>query len=160
MGIIWNKIPNSDFYSITLNRMAMSVLEESELQRLYESSKHQSSDLVFFDDEAKFFKSLLNRYFHSNLMATHVNRVQLINSQLMQLKLVKANITSDSLRHQGNLQMKIKNLFSKSLDFLELENNRIEDEIKDLNKSLKNIKKGVFTIYKNLETENWFKPVR
>ena len=133
----------------------MNLQEDFELQQLYELSKQQSSDLIFFDQEAQFFKNILTKYFLSKLRATNINRVQLLNSQLLQLHMVKANITDDLLAHQGNLQAKIKNLLSKSFDFLKLENNRIDDEIKDLNKCFKHIKKGIFSIYKDLGNDEF-----
>ena len=80
----------------------------------------------------------------------HVNRVQLINSHLSQLSLVKANVSSDLLLHQGQLQSNLKGQSSQSMDFLKLGNERIEEEIKDLNRLFRNIKKEIFTIYKDL----------
>lgn len=128
----------------------MSSQQDLELQHLYQLSKQQLSDLVFLDDEMKFIKSLLHKYFLPMMHDYHVNRIQLINSHLSQLHLVKANVTKDLLIHQGKLNSNINGLGSQSVDFLNLANGRVEDEIKDLNRSFRNIKKEVFTIYKDL----------
>ncbi|WP_036678776.1 hypothetical protein [Daejeonella oryzae] len=128
----------------------MNSEHELQLQKLYKLSRQQLSELVFFDDEVKFLKSLFDKKFLALLKDIHVNRAQMINSELYQLNMVKVNITADVLKHQGNLQSKIKNLLPKSIDFLQLENGRIEDEIKDLNKHFKKIKKEIFLIYKDI----------
>lgn len=126
----------------------MDINNESELQKLHESCKEQLSGLTFLDDEAKFLKSLLEKYFPSMVRDTHMNRVQLISSQLLQLCKLKAIIHRDTELHQVNLNSTINNLSAKSLGFLNLENDRIDDEIKDLNKYFKNIKVEIFTVYK------------
>lgn len=128
----------------------MNSQQDLEFQHLYQLSKQQLSDLVFLDDEMKFIKSLLHKYFLPMMHDYHVNRIQLINSHLSQLNLVKANVAKDLLLHQGQLNSIINGLELQSIDFLKLTNGRIEDEIKDLNRSFRNIKKEVFTIYKDL----------
>lgn len=128
----------------------MKPQDDLELQRLYELSKQQLSDLVFLEDEMKFLKSLLAKYFMPMMHAQHVNRVQLVNSHLAQLGLVKANVSQELLIQQGHLQSNLNGLVSQSLDFLKLGNERVEYELKDLNRSFRNIKKEIFALYKEL----------
>lgn len=128
----------------------MNSQRNTELQRLYEISKLQLSDMVFLEDEMKFLKSLLFKYFLPMMHDYHVNRVQLINSHLSQLGLVKANVAKDLLIHQGHLNSNINGIGTQSLDFLNLSSERIEEEMKDLNKSFRNIKKEIFLVYKDL----------
>ena len=127
----------------------MNSQQDLEFQRLYESGKNQLSDLVFLDDEMRFLKSLLYKYFLPMIYDYHVNRIQLIISRLSQLHLVKANVAKDLLIHQGHLNSNMKGLVFQSLDFLKLENERMEDEMKDLNRSFRNIKKEIFSVYKD-----------
>jgi hypothetical protein len=124
--------------------------DDLETQSLYEISKQQLSDLVFLDDEMKFLKGLLIKYFMPMMDDHHVNRIQLINSHLSELNLVKGNVGKGLLIQQEHLQSKIKGLESQGMDFIKLANERIEDELKDLNSSFKNIKKDIFAIYKEL----------
>ena len=128
----------------------MNSRQDTELQQLYQQSRHQLSDLVFLDDEMKFIKSLIYKFFLPMIHDYHINRVQLINSHLSQLSLVKANVTRDLLVHQGDLFSHTNGVLSKSVDFLKLVNERLEAEIVDLNKSLKHIKKEIFVVYKEL----------
>lgn len=131
----------------------MEPTTNSELQRLYQLSKHQLSDLVFLDDEMKFIKSVIFKYFLPMMHDYNVNRIQLINSHLSQLNLVKANVSRDLMVYQGQLNSNINGLAFQSTDFLKLASERINDEIKDLNKSFRNIKREIFTIYKDLTSK-------
>lgn len=131
----------------------MKQQDDLEFQKLYETSKQQLSDLVFLEDEMKFLKSLLSKYFMPMMNDQHVNRVQLVNSHLTQLGLVKANVSQELLTQQGHLQSGLNGLVSQSIDFLKLGNERIEYELKDLNRSFRNIKKDIFALYKELPGE-------
>jgi hypothetical protein len=135
----------------------MNVPTDPQLKRLYELSKRQLSDLIFFDEEMKFLKNLLEKYFLSKIKDSRINRVQLISRQLSQLRMVQSNITRDALMHQGNLNSKIKELLGKSIDFLIIENERVGEEISDLTRCFKNIKKDIFSVYKDLEAEELLK---
>lgn len=128
----------------------MDIKQNSELQTLYQTSKHQLSDLIFLDDEMKFIKSIMFKYFLPMMHDYNVNRIQLINSHLSQLNLVKANVSKELMVYQGQLNSNINGLASQNIDFLNLASERINDEIKDLNKSFRHIKKELFTIYKEL----------
>lgn len=128
----------------------MNSQQTLEIQLLHQASKAQLSDLVFLDDEMKFLKSLLYKIFLPMMRSNAITRAQLIDSHLSQLNLVKANVSKDLMIHQGQLNANISGLEHQSLDFLKLANARIDDEIKDLNRSFRNIKKEIFNVYKDL----------
>ena len=128
----------------------MGTKQNLQLQQLHQSSKHQLSDLIFLDDEMKFIKSIMFKYFLPMIHDYHVNRIQLINSHLSQLNLVKTNVAKELMVYQGQLNLNINGLAFQNIDFLKLASERINDEIKDLNKSFRIIKKDIFTIYKDL----------
>lgn len=128
----------------------MESQPELEFQRLCQLSKLQSSDLVFLHDEMRFLKSLLSRFFMPMMEACFINRVQLINRHLSELALLKANLVHNLLLHQEHLQTNSKDILMPKIDFLKLENERIKDQLNDLNRSFNHIKKEIFAIYKDL----------
>jgi len=128
----------------------MDTTKNLELQRLYQTSKHQLSDVIFLDDEMKFIKSIMSKYFLAMMHDYNVNRIQLINSHLSQLNLVKANVSKGLMVHQGQLNSNINGIAFQNIDFLNLTSERINDEIKDLHKSFRNIKREIFSVYKDL----------
>jgi hypothetical protein len=128
----------------------MNLTQQAELEWLNKLCKHQLSELVFLDAEVRFLKNLMEKYFSFMLKDDHLNKVQLISSHLSQFSMVKENVVKEVLFHQGNVQAKLKSLLDKSVDFLKLENERIEEELRDLNKLLKHIKKEIFNVYNYL----------
>lgn len=128
----------------------MTLYQDTELQWLYKVNKHQVSDLIFIDEEIMFLKNLLEKYFLNALADNHVNRAQLIGRQLAELSMIKANVTKDVLTQQGILHSKLNDLSDKSLEFVKLDNDKIEDELKDIHKCFKAIKKEIFSLYKHL----------
>lgn len=127
--------------------MTMNLNQQAELEWLHKLCKKQLSELVFLDTEVKFLKNLLEKHFSFMLKDDLLNKVQLISSHLSQFSMVKENVVKEVLFHQGNLQAKLKSMLDKSVDFLKLENERIEEELRDLNKLLKHIKKEIFNVY-------------
>lgn len=124
-----------------------------DLEAFYNKSKKYHSDLSFLHDEVMFLKHFLKSNFPDMFSDLRITRPQLINNRLVELKLVLENVTKDVLVHQGNLQSVINNvILVKSLDFLKMESERIEDEVRDLNHNLKRIKKELFAFYKNVGT--------
>lgn len=126
----------------------MNSQKNLEIQLLYQSSKNQLSDLVFLDDEMKILKSLLYKIFRPMMQAKRITRAQLIDSHLSRLNIIKEDVAKDLLIHQENLKSNIVGLEFQSLDFLKLASSRIDDELKDLNRSFRNIKNEIFMVYK------------
>lgn len=125
------------------------LTKDSDIQKLYHVAKQYVSDITFLDDEIKFLKHIIEKFGHNQLTEDQpVNRVQLINSRFLQLKFIKNNVMKDVLQHQGNITSIINEINVRSFDFLKLENERIENEIKDLNRSFKDIKKEIFGHFK------------
>ncbi|HEY0669447.1 MAG TPA: hypothetical protein VGD22_14780 [Sphingobacteriaceae bacterium] len=127
----------------------MDSQKDPEIQRLYQLNKHQLSDLLFMEEELRFLKSILNKYFSTIVNDVYLNRIPLISSELTQLGMVKSNVVKDILLHQQNLESGNNDILKKSTHFLKIESDRIEYEIRDIHKCFRNIKKEIFTIYKN-----------
>jgi hypothetical protein len=134
----------------TINQNTDTTLHNERLSNLYTLNKNWLSEISFLSDEIKFMNDLLDKFFISLIKEEHVNRIQLIKMQLVQLELVKKNIKQDILRHQVNIEEKINNISEKSDGFLELEDERMGDELNDLQKTFKRIKGEIFTISKAL----------
>lgn len=127
---------------------------ETELEQLYNENKQHIGDLLFFEDEVRFLKSLLDQYFLLQLKDDYVNKIQMISSNLQQLQLVKDNITKDTLTHQGNLEVKFKDIVTHDIYFFRIEGERINEEMNDLNRSFRTIKKEIFHLSKHMASLN------
>lgn len=123
-----------------------NVQEVPGLQQIYIATRHWLDDMLFFDDEAKFLNLLLEKYFGLSLHQEHVSRIQLINDHLKRICLHKQIIKDEIITHQANLDKTIKDNIEKREAFLFLEHERLEEEIKDLNRRFKNVKNDIFQI--------------
>ncbi|HTE00100.1 MAG TPA: hypothetical protein VK668_12485 [Mucilaginibacter sp.] len=135
-------------------RTSAGSQQDAELQQLYDWNKQQLLTIVFLDDDAKIIKRLITKYYPASTDAIYINMLQVIISQLLQLDMVKANVARDILVCQKHLSDTINNTLPKSIEFLKLENERIDCEMTDLNKSFKHIRKDLLSFRKSSVHEN------
>jgi len=129
---------------------AVSTQRDDVLASLYTLNKKWISDINFLEDEMKFMADLLDKFFTKLVKDEHVNRIQLIQMQLVSLGYVRKNIKKDIQKHQSNIEETINNSLAKSDAFLELEDERMSEELADLYKSFKRLKKEIFDITRTL----------
>lgn len=124
------------------------------LQLFQKLNKRYQSELSFLHDEVMFLRDFLKTSFPAMFSESRVTRAQLLHQKLMQLKLAQENAILALLVHQENLYSSINSAFAKSNDFLKIENERLGDEIKDLNNNFKRIKQEIFSFYKDATASN------
>ena len=127
----------------------MEAQQNLELEKLNDLNRHQFSNVVYFDNEVKYLKTLLHKYFMSMISEIHIEKVQQINSKLSQLNMINLIIEKDVRLHQNNLQIEVQNI-----DFLQTENLKVEEEINDLNKCFRSIRREIFIFYRDISTDN------
>jgi len=130
----------------TESQAKTSVQEVAGLQQIYIVTRHWLDEMLFLDDEIRFLRSLFDKYFDTLLRDEHVNRVQLINDHLNMVDIHKRIIKDEILTHQANLDKTLKNNIENREAFLNLEHDRLEEEIKDLNRRVKGVKNEIFQI--------------
>lgn len=119
-----------------------------ELTRLYELSKRHLLELMFFDDELKFLKLLLEKYFGADLHDSYFNKISMISSKLTEISLIRNNINTDALQHQGNLEAYFKAKLVHNSYFYEMESDRISQEIHDIEHQFRKVKSEIFQLFK------------
>lgn len=127
----------------------MEAQQNLELEKLNDLNRHQFSNVVYFDNEVKYLKTLLHKYFMSMISEIHIEKVQQINSKLSQLNMINLIIEKDVRLHQNNLQIEVQNI-----DILQTENLKVEEEINDLNKCFRSIRREIFIFYRDISTDN------
>lgn len=122
----------------------------AELTRLHELSKRHLIELMFFDDEIKFLKFLLEKYFKDDLQSVYLNKIKMIESKLAEISLIRSNINTDALQHQGNLEAQFKGSTQHNSYFYEMESVRISQEIHDLEHQFRKVKSEIFQLSKSI----------
>jgi len=138
----------------TNDQTTVAAEVDEAVAKLYDQNKFWLSEINFLDDEIKFMTDLLDKFFIDLIQDEHVNRIQLIKRQLISLSYVKSNIKQDIVRHQIHIEEKINNKAAKSQVFLEMEDARMADELKDIQKSFKHIKSEIFAVTSTLLLDN------
>nr|MBC7612550.1 hypothetical protein [Pseudopedobacter sp.] len=126
---------------------------ERELTLIYEANKKHLVELMFFDSEIKFLKILLTKYFALQTATIQINKIQLIGDKLSQINLIRKNINTDALTHQGNLEAQFKGLTQHHTYFYTLESKRITIEVHDLEHQYRKVKSEIFQLSKVILSE-------
>lgn len=116
------------------------------LQNLYLSSRNWLSYIEFFEDEIKFFKKLSMKYFLSDLTDEKINMVNSITSEIKQLERQKNQVLNDIFCHQSNLKATLEDMMQLSEQYLTLQHNKIQEEVKALQPVLDQIKQELYKV--------------
>lgn len=100
------------------------------------------SELRFLCEESVFLQNFLCTNFSNTLCNQTLNRVQLLYDRLLQMRFAQS-FTLEALETHEN------NLLLKSVDFLEIESERVASKIKELGNAVKELKKEIFAFYKD-----------
>lgn len=123
-----------------------SVSNGINIQSLYLSSKNWLSYIEFFEDEIKFFKKLLMKYFLSELSDEKINRINLINTEIKQLERQKNQVLNEIFCYQSNLKATLENMMQLSEQYLVLQHNNIQEDVKGLQPVLDKIKLELYNV--------------
>jgi hypothetical protein len=114
--------------------------QATDLQTLYNSNRNNLMDIVNFEEEISMYKEILQTKFNDKIKDENVNRIQLLDMQLNQVKYIKNNTKENILRHNDNLEA------NKSEYFLKLEHERVKDELANLGKRLSSLKDEIYRV--------------
>lgn len=112
-----------------------------DLSFLQKKLLRQHTALGFLNDEILFLQQFLKTNFPTLFSDGAITRVQLLYNELTHQCNSYNNTLNAATVHQNNLLI-------KTIDFLKIESERIDDEINNLNKTFKSLKIEIFAFYK------------
>ncbi len=118
----------------------------SELQELYLENKQWFSDVLFLEDEIRFFQKLFGNVLSSIVKDGQVTELQLIKKHLNNLDQRKSDLKILIENHQDMIKDFLKHENKQISLNLILENTKIVTEIKELFKSEKLLKKELYML--------------
>ncbi len=124
--------------------MAASGLNGALLQSLYLSSKNWLLYMEFFDDEFRFFKNQLIRYFVTDSGEDKVEYTHIIDMRLNELEKHKAEVLSNITNYQACLKEYIRNSSHGSKELAD-EYFQLEQLVKNLQPALEQIKMELYS---------------
>lgn len=118
----------------------------SNIQDLYLSSRNWLSYIDFFEDETKFLKKLMLKFFIDDLNDDRINKVQIINCSINSLDRKKNAVLSKIFCHQANLKATLEELMDLSESYLTVQHESIQQDVMALQITLDEIKSDLYTI--------------
>jgi hypothetical protein len=131
-----------------------TTILSSELQELYLLNKEWFSDVLFLEDETRFYKKIFTKLLLSKIKEEHFHEVQSVNQSLLALEKRREDLKALIVRHQHLLETLIKDPAKEmSIKFID-ENTQIVEEIKSVFDSDKTIKKELFKLVEGVIQED------
>jgi len=125
----------------------------AELQELYLENKEWLSDILFLEDEMRFFQNLFDNVISSNVKISHIEKVEVIsaslNSLLVRRQHLKALLESRKKKLEQLLEGKTECI---SIEMIE-EDATIISEIKELMATDKLVKNELFVLIEALKSK-------
>lgn len=118
----------------------------SNIQGLYLSSRNWLSYIDFFEDETKFLKKLMLKFFIDDLNDDRINKIQLINCSINSLDRKKNAVLSKIFCHQANLKATLENLMDLSESYLTVQHELIQQDVMALQTTLDELKADLYTV--------------
>lgn len=124
-----------------------------ELQEMYLENKEWLSNILFLEDEMRFFQQLFQKLLASPVKQVNVEQVELITSSLTSFQERRNHLKSIINNRQEVLESMFKDeLKPLTIAFIE-EDNAIVQEIKALLATDKEVKKDLFAAIESLQSK-------
>jgi hypothetical protein len=128
------------------NRPNDQYIYEADWQQLYVLTEHWKSDLSFFEEDLKFLRHLIDKYFMWISNKEHIDMVREI-----EVGLLKTDEQCESLIHRVNTHLHhlaelIDNPFAYDSHKFRTEHAQLEDDIAAFVKDFRSNRKEVFTV--------------
>jgi hypothetical protein len=118
----------------------------SELQELYLENKETLSDILFLEDESRFFQKLFDKVLLSPIKEEKFQQIEFVNSSLLELQNRRDKLKSLLTNQQLSIESMLKNADMKIGLSLIDQNTIISAEIKALLNSDKLVKKELYAL--------------
>ena len=133
-----------------------TILEKqlsSELQEIYLESKEWLSDILFLEDEMRFFQQIFQKLLNYPVRQNYAEQVEFLNSSLNSLQERRNHLKTIINNRQALLESMLKDEVKIiSIAFIE-EDTAIIREIKELLTTDKEVKKELFTLIEKLQAK-------
>ena len=118
----------------------------SELQELYLENKETLSDILFLEDESRFFQKLFDKVLLSPIKEEKFQQIEFVNSSLRELQNRRDKLKTLLSNQQLSIESMLKNADMKIGLSLIDQNTIISAEIKALLNSDKLVKKELYSL--------------
>ena len=118
----------------------------SELQELYLENKETLSDILFLEDESRFFQKLFEKVILSTMVDEKFKEIELVNLRMAELQDRRDKLKIVLSSQQNSIECMLKDSNKKIEMSLVEQNMQIAAEIKSLLQSEKLVKKELYVL--------------
>jgi len=135
-------------------------IHEADWQQLYLLTEHWKSDLSFYEDDIKFMRNLIDKYFIWISQKKHIDMVREIEVSLLKIDEQCGTLLQRANKHLHHLAELIDNPFAYDSHKFRTEHAQLEDDLATFVKDFRSNRKEVFTVTDYLmDTEQFVKRV-
>lgn len=120
--------------------------EEYNWMGLFVLTEHWQSDLIFFADEMRFFRSLIDRHFMVLIEQENIEKTRAIALSLADLENEKLRLEQKTAGHLKHLSALIENSFSHDSQIIKDEHKEMEIAMADFARRFRLVKKDIFKL--------------
>lgn len=125
-------------------------IQETNWESLYVLTEHWISDLQFYEDDLKFFRNLIDKYFIWINEKEHQTEVEKIRLGVIELSKRASDMHQKALKHLGNIANIIDEPFAYDSSKFREEHQILEDEIASFIKNCRKQRKEVFSVIEHV----------
>lgn len=127
-----------------------NYIQETNWESLYVLTEHWISDLKFYQDDLKFFRHLIDKYFIWINEQEHQIEVEKIRHAVIDLTRQAEEIMEKTLKHLGHISDIMEDPFTYDSSKFRDEHEVLEDEISDFIKTCRDQRQEVFSVIKHI----------
>lgn len=127
-------------------RPKSDYLNQASFADLVALTGHWLSDLVFYGDEIKFLKHLVDKYFIWLTQEKYITSVEMLMVKLNEFSKVQQEFLAKSCKHYRHLEELEENPFSHDEQCFREEHSRLEDDIARFTKAFRVMKQEVISL--------------
>lgn len=132
------------------NRPKGSYIHEADWQLLYILTEHWKSDLEFYNDDIKFLRHLIDKYFMWISKKENIDMVREIEVGLLDMDNESSTLIHKVNKHLHHLSELIDNPFTYDSHKFRTEHEKLEDDLAKFGKDFRKNRKEVFTITEHI----------
>ncbi|MBA4056433.1 MAG: hypothetical protein C0490_17085 [Marivirga sp.] len=134
----------------TPKRSGVKEPEASNWTGSYTLTEHWQSDLMFFADEMRFFRSLIDRYFMALIEQENMEKTRGMARNLADLENERLQLVKKTAGHLKHLAVLVENPFSHDVQTTLNEHQETEKALADFVKRFHLVKKDIFKLMEHV----------
>ena len=131
-------------------------IQDSDWAVLYELTQHWKSELLFYSDELRFFRRLIDNYFIWMTLGENLDAVRELEMDMLDVEKKSKDLLLKVSKHLIQLAESVEDPENKPTRVFRMEHESLEDDISLFTQKFRFIRKDVMAVTEQvLQSEQW-----